>query len=382
MKLDVNGHSDLLLHRRQALRCRQADGGLHPRRAATTTACGSCRAATSPTTAGTCWRSTCPATAGAPARRPPAWRRRALRGRPARRRRRRTGGAGRPQLRLADRAGGGRARAGARDAPGAGRHGLPDEGVAGAAGRLARRAARRRSTWSTCSRIRCWRRRPPPWAPAPGCYGGSRALMRRVLASNREVNVFHRGFKACDDYANGEAAIAAVRCPVLFLLGSADQMTPPRATPLWRPPRRRRTVVGRAGHQLMSEAPDAVLFALRDLLAPNGGPPEGERPGARPTGAQQRSCLHRSTLRRRQRASGRQRLGVGSRGLMKRVPLAPASSSWAWFRRRRRRPFRHGLRDEQGEALLADGRAATSARMAGSRGTRRTTRRTSRPPTA
>ena len=110
---------------------------------------------------------------------------------------------------------------------------------------------------------------PPPSSLGPGTwlYGSSRALMRRVLASNREANVFHIGFKACNDYANGEAAIAAVRCPVLFLLGAADQMTPPRAT---------RTLTGKApgakvvtvnaGHALLSEAPDATLFALKDFL--------------------------------------------------------------------------------------------------------------------
>ena len=50
---------------------------------------------------------------------------------------------------------------------------------------------------------------PPPSSLGPGTwlYGSSRALMRRVLASNREVNVFHTGFNACNSYANGEAAI-------------------------------------------------------------------------------------------------------------------------------------------------------------------------------
>ena len=62
---------------------------------------------------------------------------------------------------------------------------------------------------------------PPPSSLGPGTwlYGGSRALMRRVLASNTEANVFHIGFNACNNYANGEAAIGAVKCPVLFLLG-------------------------------------------------------------------------------------------------------------------------------------------------------------------
>lgn len=110
---------------------------------------------------------------------------------------------------------------------------------------------------------------PPPSSLGPGTwlYGGSRALMRRVLASNREVNVFHVGFNACNDYANGETAMAAVQCPVLFLLGAADQMTPPKAArTLSAKALSSKTVVVQAGHQLMTEAPDAVLFALRDFL--------------------------------------------------------------------------------------------------------------------
>ena len=94
--------------------------------------------------------------------------------------------------------------------------------------------------------------------------------MRRVLASNRETNVFHTGFKACDDYTGGEAAIDAVAasgCPLLFLLGAADQMTPPRAAKaLSAGSPSAKTVVVQAGHALMSEAPDDVLFALRDFL--------------------------------------------------------------------------------------------------------------------
>lgn len=110
---------------------------------------------------------------------------------------------------------------------------------------------------------------PPPSSLGPGTwlYGGSRALMRRVLASNREVNVFHVGFNACNDYANGEAAMAAVTCPVLFLLGASDQMTPPRAAKaLQAKAVGAKVVTVQAGHALMSEAPDAVLFALKDFL--------------------------------------------------------------------------------------------------------------------
>lgn len=110
---------------------------------------------------------------------------------------------------------------------------------------------------------------PPPSSLGPGTwlYGSSRALMRRVLASNRETNLFHTGFKACNDYANGEAAVAAVRCPVLFLLGAADQMTPPRAIKtLTSKAPGAKVVTVNAGHALMSEAPDETLFALKDFL--------------------------------------------------------------------------------------------------------------------
>jgi pimeloyl-ACP methyl ester carboxylesterase len=110
---------------------------------------------------------------------------------------------------------------------------------------------------------------PPPSALGPGTwlYGGSRALMRRVLASNRKVNLFHRGFVACDNYARGEDAMAKVQCPTLFLLGRNDAMTPPKtAAPLQAKARDGRTVLVDGGHQMMTEAPDQVLFALDGFL--------------------------------------------------------------------------------------------------------------------
>ena len=112
---------------------------------------------------------------------------------------------------------------------------------------------------------------PPPSALGPGTwlYGGSRALMKRVLASNPKVNVFHRGFVACDSYGGGEAAMAKVQCPVLFLLGKSDARAPPKAAQsLQAKARDARTVLVEGGHQMMTEAPDAVLFALRDFLKP------------------------------------------------------------------------------------------------------------------
>ena len=111
---------------------------------------------------------------------------------------------------------------------------------------------------------------PPPSALGPGTwlYGSSRALMRRVLASNPTVNLFHTGFQACDRYRGGEQAMAAVQCPTLLLVGRHDQMTPPRAARALAAHARQATVVEvEAGHALMTEAPDAVLDALRQFLS-------------------------------------------------------------------------------------------------------------------
>jgi pimeloyl-ACP methyl ester carboxylesterase len=114
---------------------------------------------------------------------------------------------------------------------------------------------------------------PPPSALGPGTWvhGANMALNRRVLASNPKVNVFHRGFKACDSYANGEAAIAAVTCPVLFLLGAQDQMTQPKAAqPLIAKAREHgkqvQVVSLPVGHHQMTETPEETLFAIRDFL--------------------------------------------------------------------------------------------------------------------
>jgi pimeloyl-ACP methyl ester carboxylesterase len=100
---------------------------------------------------------------------------------------------------------------------------------------------------------------PPPSALGPGTwlYGGSRALMRRVLASNTRENVFHTGFKACDSYEGAFlainrliAGIESARSAILFIVGSADQMTTPKA----------------AQSLIETEAPEETLQALKDWL--------------------------------------------------------------------------------------------------------------------
>ncbi len=112
---------------------------------------------------------------------------------------------------------------------------------------------------------------PPPSALGPGTwvYGASMALGRRVLASNPKVNLFHTGFKACDSYSHGEEAMAQVQCPTLFVLGSVDQMTPPKAAQgLMHKARHAKVVYLPGGHHQMNETPEPMLAALTGFLKP------------------------------------------------------------------------------------------------------------------
>lgn len=103
-----------------------------------------------------------------------------------------------------------------------------------------------------------------PSSPAPGFYvmGGAQRLMQRMSQLN-PVHLFHTDFSACNAYANGQAAAEAVRCPVLFIFGTKDMMTPPRSTKaLTTAIAHGRVVQVDAGHSMMAERPDAVLDAL------------------------------------------------------------------------------------------------------------------------
>jgi pimeloyl-ACP methyl ester carboxylesterase len=104
-----------------------------------------------------------------------------------------------------------------------------------------------------------------PSCPGPGFWvvGQNKRLMERMAPG-----VLHADFTACNAYANGLAAAAAIKCPVLFVLGKRDAMTPLKAATALRQAIPGATVVEvpATGHALMAEAPDAVLEALRSFL--------------------------------------------------------------------------------------------------------------------
>jgi pimeloyl-ACP methyl ester carboxylesterase len=97
--------------------------------------------------------------------------------------------------------------------------------------------------------------------PNPGMwmYGDSLARLERL-----GPGVLHTDLSACNTYACGLEAAGKVKCPVLFVLGARDIMTPPKgAQELIKAIPGAQTVTLRfSGHLLMTEAPDATLDAL------------------------------------------------------------------------------------------------------------------------
>lgn len=112
----------------------------------------------------------------------------------------------------------------------------------------------------------------PPNGAGSWVFGAGLALGRRVLASNTDTNLLHTGFTACDSYAGGEAAMAQITTPVLFVLGEQDQMTPPKAAKglidaAKAADKSVKVQIITNGHNQMTESPDETLFAIRDFLA-------------------------------------------------------------------------------------------------------------------
>jgi pimeloyl-ACP methyl ester carboxylesterase len=108
-----------------------------------------------------------------------------------------------------------------------------------------------------------------PSHPGPGTWlhGASRTLMRRMQAGQSEVNLFLNDFQVCDRYRGGIEAAARVRCPATLIVGERDQMTMTKHAAAIAAALHAPTIVLPAGHALMTEAPDALLAALRDVLA-------------------------------------------------------------------------------------------------------------------
>jgi pimeloyl-ACP methyl ester carboxylesterase len=108
-----------------------------------------------------------------------------------------------------------------------------------------------------------------PSYPGPGAWlhGSDRALMRRTHDGQRETNLFLNDFQVCDRYAGAIQAAARVTCAATIVVGARDQMTFASQSVELARALRAQTVTLPCGHALMSEAPDAVLAALRGAIA-------------------------------------------------------------------------------------------------------------------
>jgi pimeloyl-ACP methyl ester carboxylesterase len=80
--------------------------------------------------------------------------------------------------------------------------------------------------------------------------------------------VLYNDLTACNAYQGAAGAAPKIKCPVVSVHGDADRMTPLRKAQGFFPrlPMRAAKVLPGIGHMVMAEAPDAVTFALRDLL--------------------------------------------------------------------------------------------------------------------
>ena len=113
-----------------------------------------------------------------------------------------------------------------------------------------------------------------PSHPGPGTWlhGSNRALMRRMQSAQPGTNLFLNDFQVCDRYRGGIEAAARVRCPATLIVGERDQMTLTRHAKAIADALKAKTLVLPVGHALMTEAPDALLAALRTALGVAAAP--------------------------------------------------------------------------------------------------------------
>jgi pimeloyl-ACP methyl ester carboxylesterase len=107
-----------------------------------------------------------------------------------------------------------------------------------------------------------------PSYPGPGAWlhGGNVALMRRMQAAEPTTNLFLTDFRACNAYRGAIDAAARVECKSTIVVGRRDQMTVPKDAASLAAALATTPVVLDAGHALMTEAPDALLKALRTAV--------------------------------------------------------------------------------------------------------------------
>jgi len=123
------------------------------------------------------------------------------------------------------------------------------------------------NVWSHSPSIRAFDRKPSNPGPGFSNVWQNLRLMQRI--GSRQPNALNADFAACNAYRGGAEAAAALTCPVLFVLGASDQMTPTRNARTLIDACKQPTVVTLegSGHSVMAEHPDGVRDALASFAS-------------------------------------------------------------------------------------------------------------------
>ena len=101
--------------------------------------------------------------------------------------------------------------------------------------------------------------------PVPGFWS---AGMQLSMMENSTAGSVHTDLTACDNYKNGEAAFAAITCPILFVSGMCDKMAPAKLAKAQADNNERAEIIllPDCGHSIMSESPNGVLDELKRFI--------------------------------------------------------------------------------------------------------------------
>jgi len=124
------------------------------------------------------------------------------------------------------------------------------------------------NVWSHSASIAPFAVRPGNPGPGFNVVWENLRLMERIARVNG-ADVLPTDFSACNAYSGALDAAQALACPALFVLGSGDQMTPPKAAQSLIAACAHKTVVTlpATGHAMMAENPDGVRNALQKFAA-------------------------------------------------------------------------------------------------------------------
>ncbi len=101
--------------------------------------------------------------------------------------------------------------------------------------------------------------------PVPGFWS---AGMQMSMMKNSPQGSICRNLQACDNYKGGKAAFEKITCPILFISGKLDRMAPARLAIMEaeRNEQAEIILIPGCGHNIMSESPDGVLYALTHFI--------------------------------------------------------------------------------------------------------------------